>query len=330
MFHSLRMDLRRFVLPLVAFFAGLCVAQAEAPVSKTAAFLRPADLPNSTRGLQTASVEYRPASGTGPSVVLVGVAHLGTTEYFQSIQQRLDKQTVVLYEGIGIHDVKKGPGAMRDSGIQSTLADALGLKFQLDAIDYRRASFINSDMHVPEIEQEVKKREPADPKTGAATGGGDAMLDQLVDALQGTGMSGGALTGMIGLLGSTPQMREMTKTMLIEVLGQAGELLEMAKTSSPDMKDLFDVILTQRNQVVMQDLRKQLASHRAGDSIAIFYGAAHMDEIAQRLRTELHYVPVKTDWDTAFSANAAESGINGAQIRMMIQMMRSQLQPGGQ
>lgn len=312
------------LLLLAAALFAIAPLRAEPPPSaKAVAFLRTADLPGGTRGLQTASTEYRPATGAGPSVWLVGVAHLGTTEYFQALQQRLDRQTAVLYEGIGIHDVKAhGPGAMaRDAGIQTTLANALGLKFQLDAIDYRRASFINSDLHAPELQQEVKKRDPA------AAGSSEETVNQLVDALQGTGVMGGALTQMIGFLGSSPQMREMTKGMLIEVLGQAGELIDVAKNLSPDVKDLFDVILTQRNAVVIADLQKQLAKRAPTESVAIFYGAAHMDEIAQRLRDELHYSPAKTEWDTAFSADSAQSGINPAQVRMMIDLMRMQAAP---
>ncbi len=316
------MKLRRALLLATLIFTAP-FAPAETPPAKMAAFLRTADLPGGARGLQTSSTEYRPASGTGPSVWLIGVAHLGTEAYFQAIQQRLDRQTVVLYEGIGLHDVKQAPGSMKDDlGIQTTLAKALGLKFQLDAIDYRRASFVNSDIHVPELQQEVKKR-GVDPTIPA----GEETFDQLVDALQGTGAMGGALTQMIGLLGSSPQMQEMTKTMLIEVLGQAGELMAMAKNLSPDMQDLFDVILTQRNAVVLRDMRMRLGQLQPTESIAVFYGAAHMEEIAQRLRDDLHYAPVKTEWDTAFSADSSKSGINPAQVRMMIEMMRMQAQP---
>lgn len=316
------MKLRRTLL-LAALFLITPLVHAEPPPAKMAAFLRPVDLPAGARGLQTSSTEYRPASGAGPSVWLIGVAHLGSEAYFQAIQQRLDRHTVVLYEGIGLRDVKDAPGTRADDpGIQTTLAKALGLKFQLDSIDYRRRSFVNSDLHVPELQQEVKRRgvDPAQPA-------GEETFDQLVEALQGTGAMGGALSQMVGILGSTPQMQEMTKTMLIEVLGQAGELMGLAKNLSPDMRDLFDVILTQRNAVVMRDLRMHLGQLQPTDSIAVFYGAAHMDEIAQRLRDELNYTPVKTEWDTAFSADSSQSGINPAQVRLMIEMMRSQMPP---
>jgi hypothetical protein len=298
--------------------------RAEPPPAPTSlAFLRTTDLADETRGLQTVSTEYRPANGSGPSVWLVGVAHLGTAEYFHAIQERLDRQTVVLYEGIGLRDVKKGPGVATDrAGIQTALATALGLKFQLDAIDYRRPTFINSDLQAPELEREVRER-----TTAAKREDRDETFNQLMDALQGSGATGGALSQVAGVLGSSAQTREITKLMLIEVLGRAGEFLELARNYSPEMKDLFDIVLTERNTVVLRDLRAQLARLKPGQSIAVFYGAAHMDEIAQRLRNELRYVPAKQEWDTAFTAKTAESGIKPAQIRMMLDLLRTQLQP---
>lgn len=306
-----------------AVCAALSFVHAEpAAAPATLGFLRTTDAPDQARALQTASVEYRPARGAGPSIWLVGVAHLGTREYFQALQQRLDGMTVVLYEGVGLHDVKQAPGTVTDgAGVQATLARALGLSFQLDVIDYRRPHFLNSDLHVPELQDEVRKHAPstAEPQS-------EEMLDQLVEALQGSGVAGGALNQMIGLLGASPQMRETTKVMLVEVLSQAGELLAVAKNVSPVMKELFDVLLTQRNAIVLRDLRTQLARLKPGQNVAVFYGAAHMDEIAEKLRTDFGYAPAATQWDTAFTASPAQSGINPLQIKMMLELMRTQLQ----
>ena len=113
--------------------------------------------------------------------------------------------------------------------------------------------------------------------------------------------------------------------MLVEVLGRAGELIALAQSSSPAMKDLFEVILADRNAVVLADLRKQLAKRKAGESVAIFYGAAHMDDLAKRLRDELHYVSAKQEWETAFTADPAKAGINAGQIRLMLELAKMQL-----
>ena len=66
---------------------------------------------------------------------VIGVAHLGTREYYDAIQKRLDSQSAVLYEGVG--GDKMASGAKPEAGIQTQLANALGLMFQLDAIDYK-------------------------------------------------------------------------------------------------------------------------------------------------------------------------------------------------
>lgn len=324
--RSFRLLLAALALATAPHLSAEPAAPPPAAASTKLTFLQTVDGAEGSRALQTASVEYRPAKGLGPSIWLVGVAHLGTKSYYQKIQQRLDLMSVVLYEGVGLRDVKAGPGAVEGAGgVQQSLAKALGMEFQLDVIDYRRPHFINSDLHVPELKAEVEKRASG---TATAPDGepADEMMDQVMDALQGTGMAGGALNQMIGLLGSSPQMREMTKVMLVEVLSQAGEFLALAQKVSPEMKDLFDVLLRQRNEIVVRDLRTHLAKLKAGERIAVFYGAAHMDEIAETLRKEFGYAPVATQWDTAFSASPAESGINPLQIKMMLELMRAQLE----
>jgi hypothetical protein len=295
--------------------------EAKAAPASALQFVRASELADKTTASQTLSAEYRPADGKGASVWLVGVAHLGTPAYYAAIQKRLDAQTVVLFEGIGLEDVKRGPGAAtQDAGVQAGLAKALGLVFQLDAIDYRRDHFINSDLKVDKPTEEVKERAGDQPEAQS-----EETLDVLMQAMRGEGAMGGVINGFVKTIGESAEMREMMKTMLVEVLGRAGEFLDLARNSSPELKDLFDVILTERNAVVIADLRKQLEKLKDGESVAIFYGAAHMDEIAKHLRDDLRFVPARQEWDTAFTANPEKAGMNVAQIRMMIEMAKFQL-----
>jgi hypothetical protein len=254
----------------------------------------------------------------------VSVAHLGTPEYYQAIQKRLDAMTVVLFEGVGLAEqVKQGPGNMdRDSGIQKQLSDALGLTFQLDAIDYRRANFVNSDLPVEGVKKEVQER--------AATTGDETKTNEtfnmLMQAIQGSGQAADMLKPMLAFLTSSPEMRETTRLMLIEILARAEEMLAFVKGVSPEMKDMFEVLLTERNAIVMRDLRAQLARLKSGQSIAIFYGAAHMPELAKHLSKEFNYTPGEAQWDTAFTADPKKSTIQPAQVRLMLDMLRAQLQ----
>jgi hypothetical protein len=148
----------------------------------------------------------------------------------------------------------------------------------------------------------------------------------LMDALHGEGEIGESMGAMTALVGSTPEMRETTKLMLLEALGQAGEMLDLAKSLSPEMKDLFEVLITERNAEVLEQLESQVKKLGTDKSVAVFYGAAHMDEIAKRLTQQLNYKPGTQLWDTAFTANGAKSLMQPAQIKMMMQMMRTQIQ----
>jgi hypothetical protein len=333
--------LLRFLAPLVlapALFA-------EAPKSTTTlSFIRTEQGKDGKNGLQTLSAEYVPEKGVGPHVWLIGVAHLGTPEYYAAVQKRLDAQSAVLFEGVGGEKMSHG-AKVEQAGIQSKLATALGLVFQLDVIDYKRKHFVNSDL-TPEalnsaIEKraeapEPKKSEPAKPEKPAKPGEPETKaapekvtketFDQLMQALHGEGEMAESLGAMVSLMGSTPQMRETTKVMLVEALGQAGELIDLAKSASPEMKDLFEVIITERNEEVLRQLQVQLRKLQPDQTVAIFYGAAHMDEIARRLTTELHFTPAAQQWDTAFTADTTQSIMPPAQIKMMMQMMRTQLQ----
>ena len=303
------------VLPLAAF---RLVAD-EPAASKSWAFIRSSELADKAMAAQTLSAEYRPEAGGGPAVWLVGVSHLGTGSYYKALQERLDRHTVVLFEGIGADGEKKD--GEHGAGMQGQLAKALGLVFQLDAIDYDRPNFVNSDLPMDKLRAQVRER-----SKDASPEDADRTLSTLVDAMQGTGEIGAAVTQLTDMIGSSEAMREMTKAVLIELLGRAGEIIEMASSQSPEVKTLFEVILAERNKTVLRDVRVQLAKLKPGETVAIFYGAAHMDEIARDLREKLHYVPAQQEWETAFSTDPTKSGLDSVQARMIVDMIKGGMQ----
>jgi hypothetical protein len=143
--------------------------------------------------------------------------------------------------------------------------------------------------------------------------------------MEGTGSMGKAIDGLISTVNGSPQMRETLKVVLVEVLGNAGGLIDQVKAASPKMKSMLEVLITERNDSVVRDLRSRLPQLGPSDSIAIFYGAAHLDEIARRLVEEFHYTPTKQEWDTAFTADPGKSAIGAVQTRMLLNMLRSQM-----
>src|SRR5436305_4423793 len=69
----------------------------EAPAS----YVRTSNSDSNILELQIAARRFVPTRGKGPTVWLTGVSHLGTSNYFAALQQHLNAQTLVLFEGVG-------------------------------------------------------------------------------------------------------------------------------------------------------------------------------------------------------------------------------------
>ncbi len=340
----------RFLLPLLMLAPALLAETPQA--SGQLAFLRSQDQ-EKIASMQTLSEEFKPADGRGPAVWLIGVAHIGTPEYYAALQKRLDAQSIVLFEGIDAERLKDGPKPHDEKGLQGQLAKALGLVFQLDGIDYHRPHFVNCDLTTADLEKAIADRaaEPEAPKSRAAEKSGaadptvppgkekssnsklpakvdDATFRTLMQAIRGEGDIGNKLNGMVAMMGSTPEMRETMKLTFIVALGQAGDLINAAKAASPEIRNLIEVIMNERNENVIRQIQARLPKVGPGKTIAVFYGGAHMDEIAKRLTEQLHYTPGAQVWDTAFTADTTKSMMPPAQIKMLMQTVLTQLQNG--
>ncbi|HEY3900832.1 MAG TPA: hypothetical protein VGM54_19635 [Chthoniobacter sp.] len=335
----------RSSLPLLLLAPAL-LAEPPQP-SGQLAFLRSQD-GEKIASLQTLSAEFKPAGGRGPSIWLIGVAHIGTPEYYTALQKRLDAQSTVLFEGVDAKKLTREAKPENKKSLQGKLATALGLVFQLDGINYQRPNFVSCDLTMAGLEKAMANHNAQPPATDSSPGKpaasdpsappekrrgptlpakvDNATFDTLMQAIRGEGDIGRKLDGMVGIMGSTPEMRETVKLMFIESFAQAGDIINAAKAASPEIRDLFEVILTERNENVIRQLEARLPQLGPGDTIAVFYGAAHMDQIMERLTTELHYTPGVQMWDTAFTADTTKSMMPTAQIKAIVQMMRTQLQ----
>jgi len=347
---TLMLRLYRLSLPLLMLAPALLAETPPAPAAGQLAFLRCQD-EEKVASMQTLSEEFKPADGRGPSIWLIGVAHIGTPEYYAALQKKLDVQSTVLYEGVGEEKLKDGIKPDTKNGLQGKLATALGLVFQLDGIDYQRRNFVNCDLTLAGLEkaiadQESKSSAPeskpgekpvsADhtaPSVDEKSSGSklpakvdNTTFNTLMQAIRGEGDINRQLDGMLGAMGSTPEMRETMKLTFIETFGQAGDLINLAKSASPEIRNLFEVLVTERNENVIRQLKARLPRLGPGGTIAVFYGAAHMDQIAERLTKDLHYTPGVQEWDTAFTADTTKSMMPPAQIKALVQMMRMQLQ----
>jgi hypothetical protein len=304
--------------------------------------------------LQIASRRFTPARGRGTVVWLVGASHIGESNYYASLQKQLDAQTLVLYEGVGEHSRRARPpkaqpaaaptppqrpthpantnASSDDYSLQDSMAKALGLVFQMQAINYDRTNFLNSDLSVAEIQalmQPAGATTNARPigKTAAEDDESNAAFQNLLKAMDGSSSLGVVLKGVMQLIGGSPKMQAMTKLALIETLGVLRADPSRMKGLPPDMQKLLEVLIRERNKVVIEDLRHQLKRARPGTSIAIFYGAGHLPDLEMRFRKDLKLRPAEDLWLPAFSVNTARAGLSNFELTFLRSIIRSQLGP---
>ena len=235
-----------------------------------------------------------------PDLCLVGVAHIGTKEYYAEIQSILDAQSTVLYEGVRskAHPfASKKPDPKAPRSIYQILSDAVGLDFQLADIQYNRPGWINSDLSMEQLEAINKKTAHGKPTEFDNV---EKMLDP-----------NSPQTKMLGdfFKSATPGVKEALKIFLVEKLAKIDTFL----AASMDATTL-NVILGERNKSIETVFDKVLSSANPPKSIAIFYGAAHLTAVQKDLTEKYGYKPYRQEWITIVKADRRKLDASGSQF----------------
>ena len=191
----------------------------------------------------------------------------------------------------------------RSEGIQTKLAQAAGLVFQLEAMDNTKPNWRNSDLSLDQLQSRLEK-----------AGADGSMLFRMLDGSSFFSKFAGMLLGFVT---STPEGKATMRVMLVEMLGHADAMMDQVPGG---MGKLMGVILEDRNDVVVADLKKVIETEPNVKSIAIIYGAGHLPGVQRRL-AEYGYSPVGDTWRTAMRVDAKEAGITPAQMKQMRQMI---------
>ena len=237
--------------------------------------------------LQIAQATYE-SPNTKVKVVMYGVVHIADKAYYEAVQKDLDSYDAVLYEGVGTPEEKKKlQGQKKSSSIselQMFMCDVLGLEYQLKAIDYTRKNLVHADMSVAQFQKATGGQgvQPALP-------GMDMFNNENLKPLFKLGKE---LIKM--LMKSSPEFQSGLKLKMAEQLTQGAD----GKIPGMDPK-LYDVIVVQRNKVVMDVLQKELNKRNKG-TIAVFYGAAHMPDFHERM-TKLGFKQTSKTWKNAWT-----------------------------
>jgi hypothetical protein len=295
--------------------------------------------------LQIAARRFVPPRRGEPVVWLTGVSHLGDAKYYAALQNHLNAQSLVLYEGVGAAEAgavtaneppPEPPASSQadaDSpaietpvasdnrrSLQSAMAASLGLVFQLEAIDYRRKNFRNSDLSISQLRQLMSEVD-----TGPGPSGASESFENLLGLMDGNSWFDALLQLALRLLGASPKFQALGRLALIDLLGQIQGDPSRLQGLPREMKQLLEVLLERRNEKVIEDLKAQLPEIGRRGSIAIFFGTGHMPDMEKRLRGELKYKPVGELWFTAFEVDLAKSQITPAEREFIDNFVKWQL-----
>ncbi|MDY7110122.1 MAG: hypothetical protein SYC29_15935 [Planctomycetota bacterium] len=216
---------------------------------------------------------------------------------------------IVLKDPAGIQPPAGEPG----DGLQAQLADALGLAFQLEALDYGGANWRCSDMAIDQVQREMDAR------------GLDFSL--IEDSLTGASLPAQLVRVLLGLLRFADAfldgaVSDTIKVFLIELLGDESTL----EIGFEQFGEGFtEVIIDLRNQVVVDDLEALMGADLPAESVAILYGAGHLPDLADRLRDQLGYEAGATRWLRAIEVDLTTSAVSERDVRQLRFLVRRTL-----
>jgi hypothetical protein len=111
-------------------------------------------------------------------------------------------------------------------------------------------------------------------------------------------------------------MQEMGKVALMETLGKADDLLGTV----PGMERMLEVIIKDRNQVVIGDLSRIIETEPNVKTVGIIYGGGHMPDLEKHL-AEMGYVESGVQWLDAISMDLPKDAAGKKQMERIREMV---------
>lgn len=244
---------------------------------------------NRPRALQMSIVSYVPDDDDRLLTVdLVSAIHIGDLSYYAELNDRFRDYDVLLYELVAPKEAAASNQVERKNGVLSTtqigMTKMLDLTFQLDGINYDRANFVHADLSPDELREQMDER-------------GESLyvyfwrlffasLDEYAKdplGLKNMQLMGAALS---------PGQDDSFKTMI------AYEMINLDAQRDMLGDDSSNAIIGARNQRAIDVLLREIDG--GARRIGIFYGAAHMPDLEERLLEQVGLTYSETDWVDAW------------------------------
>lgn len=239
--------------------------------------------------LQTGLATYTAQGNDGlpVSVDLVGAVHVGDRRYYRELNRRFRDYDVVLYELVAPPGtrVARGQQVGNDSplgAMQNGMKSMLGLEHQLEWVDYTPANFVHADMSPDELFTSMGDRGEGFLEMYFRLLG-QSIAEQTKQAAAGES----AEFDLFKALFSNDRERQLRIAMAKQMASMEGVLSDFGGEKG-------SAIIHERNAIALRRLAEQIAQGRR--KIAIFYGAGHLGDMDERLRTDFSMRQTEKRW----------------------------------
>ncbi|MDI1314366.1 hypothetical protein [Prosthecobacter sp.] len=274
--------MKRFLL-LQATLAFAVLSAAEEPTN----FIRFVEEDESD-SLQTAVVSYE--SPQKVTVDLVGAIHIADKAYFDGLNVRFKGYQAVLYELVGPSfeerdkpEVKKQAEKLQWVGqLQTLMRDTLKLHGQLEGIDYTAKNFVHADMDMSQFTQTQTQKQESFLSLYLKA----AQAQKEVNEKRGVNSDAAGMVLLLKIFTMKDSSTEL-KRMIAQEFDSVEDIMAGMETGDGT------VLVGERNKVALQVMDKEIATGKK--RIAIFYGAAHLGDMEERLFKQ-GFKRTKVEW----------------------------------
>lgn len=224
----------------------------------------------------------------GATVDLISAIHVGEKRYYQELNRRFAGYDAVLYELIapkGFRLTKDRPDSAVSS-VQREIQELLDLSYQLDEIDYGAKNFVHADVSPDEFFHDLTSSRFSVWETLESLIAASSAQRKKRDPVQ-------DLKAMIVMFQSKSQTRTFQlRSYLAEQFQDADEMVKRLEGV------IGDAIVSKRNSRAIAVLQREIRSGKK--HLAIFYGAAHMPDMARKLHVAAQAAPAHVEWFCAW------------------------------
>ena len=248
----------------------------------------------------TAIVKFTDEKNT-IEVDLIGAVHIGDKEYYTKLNEIFKRYDAVLYELVADENTKPEKGKTGSGESQSVLSsfqtgmgNALALDFQLSHIDYNAKNMVHADLNPTEFARRLSDRgDLVQMFYRAMILGIKKSNDE--DAQKNELKMQGRLLGSFFASDPALSLKRVLAEEMISQLDDAGLIIGRDGSA----------IITDRNAAALKVLGQEISNGKM--KIAIFYGAAHLPELAKSLEKDFQMKKAGTDWVIAWDLTRDKS-----------------------